>query len=35
LAEGLQLIFAAFGEQLDPAIGQIPHRTGNFVSVGD
>src|ERR1051325_3860177 len=34
LTKGFQFIFAAFGEQLDPAIRQIPHRTGNFVSIG-
>src|SRR4051812_6111267 len=35
LTKSFQFIFAAFGEQFDPTVGQIPHRTGNFVSVGD
>ena len=35
LAESVQFIFDAFGEQFDPAIGQIPNRASDFESVRD
>jgi len=35
LPERFQLIFNAFREYFDPAIGQIPHRASDFEPVGD
>ena len=35
LAESVQFIFDAFGEQFDPAIGQISNRASDFESVRD
>jgi hypothetical protein len=34
-AERVQFIFDAFGQQFDPAIGQVSNRASNFESVRD
>jgi hypothetical protein len=35
LPKSVQFIFDAFGQQFDPAIGQIPNRASDFESVRD